>query len=136
MRSPINVNIADRQIIINSGFAKRARKFDTQEYHMLKICRNDYPGFEVIIRAIRKNNNKECYRGLTYEYMENYILRHSDNPKKSLAEFAELKLISKCHSIRYPVIKKWFLNNYPEIVEFGMPEMQQEDKTKIQPLVA
>ena len=39
------------------------------------------------------------------------------------AEFVELVLISKCHAKakRYPTIKKWFLEKYPEIVQFGMP---------------
>lgn len=33
---------------------------------------------------------------------------------------------SKCHSQgkRYPSIKKWFLETYPEIAEFGMNEEQ------------
>ena len=37
-------------------------------------------------------------------------------------EFEELKLISKCHrkGLRYPTIKKWFLETYPEIIEFGI----------------
>jgi hypothetical protein len=33
-------------------------------------------------------------------------------------------LVSQCHSkaFRYPVIKKWFLKKYPEIVKFGLPQ--------------
>ena len=33
-----------------------------------------------------------------------------------------MRLISECHgkAFRYPVIKQWFLNQYPEIAKFGM----------------
>ena len=37
-------------------------------------------------------------------------------------------LISKCQQKgkRYPTIKKWFLGMYPEIVQFGMPEVEPD----------
>jgi len=42
-------------------------------------------------------------------------------------------LISQCHSQskRYPVIKKWFLEKYPEVKKFGVPkeEASAEDET-------
>ena len=35
-----------------------------------------------------------------------------------------MKLISKCHSkaFRYPTIKAWFLDRFPEIKAFGVKE--------------
>ena len=55
--------------------------------------------------------------------MENYIITHEEGEKqiRLLEELAEMRLISECHSkaFRYPTIKKWFLNVYPEIVDFG-----------------
>ena len=72
------------------------------------------------------------YHGLTYEFMEDYIMTHGDaeTVKKNYNEFCEMRLISQCHSksFRYPVIKQWFLNQYPEIVRFGMcgkPEVEE-----------
>ena len=37
-------------------------------------------------------------------------------------------LISKCHSNakRYPVIKNWFLEKYPEVKEFGMKKPEEK----------
>ena len=42
-------------------------------------------------------------------------------------ELEEMILISKCHSMgyRYPTIKAWFLDKYPEIAAFGMNEEQE-----------
>ena len=37
-------------------------------------------------------------------------------------------MISKCHSqaFRYPVVKSWFLERYPEIMEFGLKEKEEK----------
>lgn len=44
-----------------------------------------------------------------------------------MAELEEMILISKCHSMgyRYPTIKAWFLDKYPEIAAFGMDDEQE-----------
>ena len=51
--------------------------------------------------------------------MEDYIQTHEPAATVDtvLDEFEEMRLISSCHSkaFRYPVIKKWFLNKYPEV---------------------
>lgn len=76
------------------------------------------------VRKIKRNSQKETYKGLNYEYMEEYILRHEteENALTVIKEFNELRTISRCHKqgVRYPTIKKWFLEKYPEIEEFGM----------------
>ena len=60
---------------------------------------------------------------MTYAYMERYIESHA-NAEASMAEYRELRLISECHckARRYPKIKKWFLEKYPEIEKFGFEE--------------
>ena len=49
-----------------------------------------------------------------------------------LEKFEELKLISQCQakSRRYPVIKNWFLAQYPEIAKFGMDADAAEEEEK------
>ena len=100
------------------------------EYAQLQRVRQDYPDFAVSTRTCRKNENKESYKGLTYAYMEHYILTHEskDAVLEVLDEYNELRLIAECHSRsrRYPVIKRWFLAKYPEIMEFGMLKIQAE----------
>ena len=63
--------------------------------------------------------------------MEDYILTHGDvdEVKKNLATYEEMLLIAECHSRsrRYPAIKSWFLEMYPEVVSFGT----FEEKAKI-----
>ena len=78
--------------------------------------------------TIKRNAEKKTYKGLTYEYMEYYILTHGtkEERQKNFDEYNEMILISKCHgkAYRYPVIKRWFLEKYPEIAEFGAPAAQ------------
>ena len=48
--------------------------------------------------------------------------------------YDEKKLISECHSksFRYPVIKSWFLERFPEIKTFGVPVTEEEAETSVE----
>ena len=82
-------------------------------------------------RKFKTNTKQEHYRGLTYDFMREYIKSHEADPKPVLHELEEQIGISKCHSRnkRYPSIKAWFLERYPEIARFGMPK--QENVTQL-----
>lgn len=124
MKNVLKVIHKDNVILMDKTFAKNAENTRSDEYAHLQEVRRDYPDYAVIRRTIDTNPHKETYKGLTYEYMEDYILRHEseDNALATIKEFNELRTISKCHrqGLRYPTIKKWFLNKYPEIAEFGI----------------
>lgn len=132
MKNTLKLNHDARTIVMDKTFAKFAANTRSEEYAHLQQVRRDYPHYEVIQRTIKRNPNKECYHGLTYDFMEDYILTHGDaeTVRKNYDEFNEMLLISRCHSkqFRYPVIKHWFLEHYPEIVRFGMcgkPEVEE-----------
>lgn len=131
MKNILKIDHVHCTIIMDRTFAKNAENTMSAEYAHLQSVRRDYPNYTVARRQIKKNPNKECYKGLTYAYMEAYIASHEDdeNRKLVLKEFAELRLIAQCHSKahRYPVIKQWFLDKYPEIATFGMSAAEDED---------
>ena len=124
MKNSLKINHEDNIIVMDRTFAKNAENTRSDEYAHLQAVRRDYPDYTVRRRTIDSNPHKETYKGLTYEYMEDYILRHEseDNALKIIKEFNELRTISRCHrqGLRYPTIKKWFLHRYPEIAEFGV----------------
>ena len=124
MKNTLKLNHENRTIVMDRTFAKRSENTRSEEYAHLQQVRQDYPTYDVIRRQIRTNPKKESYKGLTYEYMEDYILTHESKETVNavLAEFKELKVISKCHSRsrRYAPIKRWFLDKYPDIEKFGM----------------
>lgn len=124
MTNTLKINFAEKEIIMDRTFAKKCTDTNSDEYAHLQKVRQDYPDYTVVIRTIKKNPNKETYKGLTYEYMQDYILRHEteETALEVIKEFNELRTISRCHrqGLRYPTIKHWFLNKYPEIAEFGV----------------
>ena len=124
MTNILKLDHSNSNIVMDRTFAKKAEIVGSREYLLLQDCRRDYPFYTVTRRTINKKPDQEHYRGLTYEYMENYITAHdADN----LPVFHEMINISKCHSNckRYPVIKEWFLKTHPEIKTFGIPKDEE-----------
>ena len=129
MKNTLTVNHKDHQIVMDRTFAMNALNTMSDEYEHLQKVRKHYPKYAVVQRHIRKNENKKTYKGLTYEYMEDYIMTHGSAKEinANLKEFYEKRLIAECHgkAFRYPAIKRWFLEKYPEIVEHGMEKTAQ-----------
>ena len=123
-KSKMKVLHNESAIELNKTFAKMVENPFSEEYAFLQKIRQDYPDYKVRVREIKKNLSKESYKGLTYQYMRDYIITHvaPEMEQAAVAEFDELVLISKCHSQarRYPIIKKWFLDKYPEVAMFGI----------------
>ena len=118
----IRINEAKRVIEVTKGFYKEASKFGTREYRELQEVRRDYPNFKVVTNKTASKSNG--FKGLTLEYMENYIKGH-DTDNEIMSEFnilcgkdQEGKKVEFAESASYGEIKKWFLNKYPQIKEY------------------
>ena len=126
MVNTLKINYTNHTIVMDRTFAKLAQDTRSEEYAHLQAVRQDYPNYQVVLRTIRKNPSKKVYRGLTYEYMEEYMMTHGTEEERraNLRRYSELREIAACHgkAYRYPVIKSWFLDKYPEIVQFGIEE--------------
>lgn len=133
MKNILKVNFEKKAIIMYRTFAKKCADTRSEEYAQLQRVRADYPNFTISTRTCRKNESKESYKGLTYAYMEHYILTHEDKDTvlEVLDTYNEMRLIAECHSKsrRYPAIKRWFLAKYPEIVEFGILQIPVESNS-------
>lgn len=125
MNGHLVINHEKRTITMSRTFAEGAKNVGSQEYAALRNCKRDFPEYEILTRHIKRNSNKECYRGLTYEYMRQYIAYFDENVNEAMNEFNEKIIISECHSKRYPVVKDWFLEKYPKVKEFGMPKLAE-----------
>lgn len=136
-KSRLSVKYAKSVIEVNTIFAKMMENPMSDEYALLQKIKMENPGFTVRHRQIKTNPKKDTYKGLTYEYMRDYIITHT-SPEEELAavaEFDEMILVSKCHgkSLRYPTIKKWFLAKYPEVAKFGAIEAEDKSQKEEQP---
>ena len=124
MKNTLKIDHVERIITMDRTFAKNAENTMSAEYSHLQSVRRDYPTYTVVRRQIKKNPNKECYKGLTYEYMEAYITKHDDENSSIMEAYMTLRGISDdadeafAESCSYFEIKAWFLNQYPAIAEF------------------
>lgn len=136
MANTLKLDHENGLIVMDRVFAKKSENTMSNEYAHLQNVRRDYPMYTVVRHTIKKNANKETYRGLTYDFMRYYIDKYEPKKTKETVKYElETKIeISKCHAVnrRYPTIKKWFLEKYPEVALFGMTdaELSEYEETK------
>ena len=123
----LKVDDKNRCLIMDRTFDKNRRVVGSPEYELLQRAKADYQGYAVVLRRIKSNSDKRIYKHLTYDYMREYIKRHPRSIAR-LCEFEEMVLRSKCHAIKYPKVKKWFLACYPEIDDFTPEQYLEETK--------
>lgn len=123
MKNSLKVDFERKLIVMDSTFARLSRDVRNDEYRILQATRRDYPDYAVIRKQIKKNSAKVSYKGLTYDYMREYISSHENAAcaAQMLEKLDNMIAISHCHSqaFRYPVIKKWFLETYPDVKSYG-----------------
>ena len=75
----LKVNHETRTIEMNKTFADKASRFGSEEYNALMLAREQNPGYTVkVVTRKTTKSDKPSFKGLTYEYMEKYILAHDD----------------------------------------------------------
>ena len=117
--SPIKFNHADEKIIINRIFSIKANTFGTEEYAKLNQARKDYPNYDVAVREpIKKNPSKEAFKGLDYTFMERYM-KIQKVSERVWDKYRHTRLMTECHSRRFPIVKQWFLDTFPEVRDWG-----------------
>ena len=127
---PITINYPEHTITLSSAFERKAFTPGTSEYAQLMEVRHEFPDFRLATRQFKTNTAQDRYKGLTYDYMRWYIGKtEGENAASVLIGLEALIDISKGHSTgkRYPTVKKWFLNRYPEFATFGMTEEQIQE---------
>lgn len=130
MKNVLKIDMVNSAIVMDRTFARKCVIVGSAEYEKLQVARQNYPTYRVMRREIKKNPSKECYRGLTYAYMEKYISTHSIGTE-IMNKYNELRLRTECHSVRYPHIKKWFLEQFPEVNEFTISEDIEKEAKQI-----
>ena len=118
MRNVLRIDHKNGKIIMDREFSIKASIYGTQEYTHLQNARKDYPDYGVERKTIKRNPQKEAFDGLTYEYMEKYMDKYNVSAEIR-KQYEDLRFKAKAHSIRYPVIKAWFLKTFPDMKDWG-----------------
>ncbi len=106
------------RIVMDREFAVKSTVYGTEEYNILQAARKDYPTYHVVRKTIKRNPKKEAFKGLTYAYMEAYMDRYNVS-EELRQQYRNIRFDVQCHSIRYPLVKQWFLKTFPEIKNLG-----------------
>lgn len=91
MKNTIMLDHENGRIVMDRTFANLAVNVRTEEYKILQEVRLAYPTYIVVRRTIKKNPNRECYRGLTYpftSYVPSSLLRVEVTVVKTFFTFA------------------------------------------------
>lgn len=118
MKKNILIDHKSKKILLCREFDIKAKNTESSEFDKLCEVVQAFPKYKVERRTIKKRANKESYKGLTYGYMEAYI--ESQGRLDIMQEYKEMRMLAECHSIRYPVIKAWFLEKFPEVKLYGV----------------
>ena len=120
MNRNAKVNFNNNTIEITKAFAKKAANPNSDEFKELMALRGNLTGFEVVVKAsVKKTNKKASLKGLNYGFMEQYIARHDDEDNSRMEEFKRItvKNDDTISTKSYGAVKKWFLEQYPELCE-------------------
>ena len=122
MLNNFRINYAEGKIIVSKKVAKKAEIYGTAEYLQLQEVRKDYPHFTIEFEE-KKNSKRDYLKGLTYDFMRNYILNHDPtgqlmNDFKILLGESDIAKELEVDGVSYGQIRSWFLMSFPEIEKF------------------
>lgn len=122
-RMPYEVDFINNKIILTKKFYKAASILNSSEYNIMIQLRTQNPGFEIVLKEIKKKEGKKSYRNLTYANMREYIITREGEKSETVAEFDRVMALSKIQAGPYAYVKTWFLKKYGE--EFNAEEVSE-----------
>ena len=112
----MNANLMSKKIEMTKTEAKAAGKPNTAEYNTLLELMKNFPGYQIeIVKSAKKVDR---FKGLDYDYMEDYIKSHKSELLEIFYELRGLdkdgKKVGMAAAATYGEIKMWFLTSFPK----------------------
>ena len=110
----MRINYFNETIEMSKSEAKRASTIGSEEYKALLSVKKDFPSYsiDIITKEVKRSDD---IKGLTYDYMEKYISQ--EGTPEQLKKFNTLREGIFNTRGSYGEIKKWFLEEFPQIAE-------------------
>lgn len=113
----MKTNLTKKTIELSKAEMKAAMIFGSDEYKALQQCRRDYPGFTIV--EVKVKRGKSDFAGLDMKTIRAYVEKHGTDEQKQDYAFISKRTVDKdgeYHEAQsFFEIKKWFLNEFPEI---------------------
>lgn len=118
----MNANLMTKKIEMTKNEAKQAGRLNSEEFMELRQYQKAYPDFTIFIKARAKRSVE--FKGLTYQYMRDYIKNHDNEDGEKMKQFLTLIAQDKkekkegsehLEAAGYLDVREWFLSSFPEI---------------------
>ncbi len=107
MMNGYNYDAMNNTLTISESFAKKASKFGTPEYNVIRNLHKDFPNL-----TIKKEEKKEGKKSITFAQMETFINGHR-NKGELMNLYNNVKKLSRVQPMPYRYVKTWFENRFP-----------------------
>lgn len=115
----MRVNHLNKTIELTKAEAKKASIYGSEEYNEFLSAQRDYPKYRVEYSK-SKAKSKDGMKGLTFDYMEFYIKKNgSEEQANTFTDLRNASDVIGVGAVGYGEVKKWFLEQFPEILEYG-----------------
>ena len=111
----INFDRETNTFTLTKKLYRASCKYGSAEYEFVEELKAKHSGCKITASESKRTSKKDSYKGLTYDYMREYIGKYDAKNKEALSELETL-IAEKAN---YLDIKNWFLNKYPRVKEFG-----------------
>lgn len=125
-KNPIAFDIFSNTLTILGQYYKKSMIYGSAESIALKTILNENPGCKVVI----VESNKQSYKGIKLSLIKEFISYHEDKARLE-AEYNSLEKAEGEEEPDFPLVKKWFLKNFPKMTADKMNEYISNRKIEI-----
>lgn len=113
----MTINYNNNTIELTTAEMKEAQKYGSDMYNMVREARIDNPGFKV--KEVKAKKSKSDFSDLNMKTIKAYVEKRGSDEQKANFKFISQKTINEdgeyVEAQSFFEIKKWFLNEFPEI---------------------
>ena len=109
--------IDDTHAQVTKAFQKKAVIFGTAEFKLWREYVAMFPGAQMVVKSIKKNENKRTNKNLTYKNIRDFLALQ-DNGNALLMEFERELKLSKIQESPYRAVLAWFKKKFPNYDEY------------------
>jgi len=109
--------IDDTHAQVTKAFQKKAVIFGTAEFKLWREYVAMFPGAQMVVKSIKKNENKRTNKNLTYKNIRDFLALQ-DNGNALLKEFERELKLAKIQESPYRAVLAWFKKKFPNYDEY------------------
>ena len=108
-----DIDIFERKIYFGAQFIKKAKIYNSAEYHTYLGLIRDMPDFKIVVREQKESKTRMSVKGLTREFMELHIRTIHGESSEQYKDFQKQLQFSEGQLNPFMYLRGWFLETYP-----------------------